>query len=208
VLLGLRDKVAYLSARPELYGLLLVVFLFPIENLIVASQLVLVCIWLGAASSKLNRHFPFVVAVMISNTPWNRSHAVKRRLYRNYPEDLRSSQQASFAAHLGTAMEFSLPLLLLGTIAVVGMVIFHVHITSTFPLAVPLEWVVMIESQPAHVQRQHYRIHDAASGLIEEGYVRVADMVERQPWLYETGTFPVEVIPSNAPRPVGAPVPK
>ncbi len=68
--------------------------------------------------------------------------------------------------------------------------------------------VVMIESQPAHVQRQHYRIHDAASGLIEEGYVRVADMVERQPWLYETGTFPVEVIPSNAPRPVGAPVPK
>jgi Transmembrane protein of unknown function (DUF3556) len=26
------------------------------------------------------------------------------------------------------------------TIAVVGMVIFHTHITSTFPLAVPLEW--------------------------------------------------------------------
>ena len=43
--------------------------------------------------------------------------------------------------------------------------------------------VVMIESQPAHVQRQHYRIYDAAEGLIEEGYVKVADMVERQPWL-------------------------
>src|SRR5271155_5353520 len=72
VLLGLRDKVAYLCARPEIYGLLLVVFLFGIGNLLVASQIVLVCIWLGAASSKLNRHFPFVVAVMMSNTPWNR----------------------------------------------------------------------------------------------------------------------------------------
>ena len=48
----------------------------------------------------------------------------------------------------------------------------------------------MIESQPAHEQRQHYRIYDAASGLIEEGYVQVADMVERQPWLDETGHVP------------------
>ena len=393
-LLGLRDKVSCLCARPELYGLLLVVFLFPIGNLIVASQLVLICIWLGAAASKLNKHFPFVVAVMISNTPWNRSRAVKRRLYRDYPEDLRPSRQAAFAAHLGTAMEFSLPLLLLvsrggtlGTIAVVGMVIFHIHITSTFPLAVPLEWnlfmifgvlflfghygdvpfstldepllvvavvavgvlvpilgnirpdkvsflpamryyagnwatsqwlfrrdgaeekldralvkparvvveqltnlygreiaevmltkglaframhshgralngllpravedieaysvregeliagvavgwnfgdghfhneqllqavqerchfadgelrLVTIESQPAHVQRQRYRIYDAATGLIEEGYVRVADMVERQPWLDDTGAFPVEVVGRAAPRTPGAAVP-
>ncbi len=43
--------------------------------------------------------------------------------------------------------------------------------------------VVAIESQPAHIQRQHYRILDAATGLIEEGWVNVADMVERLPWL-------------------------
>ena len=392
-LLGLRDKVSFLCARPEIYGLLLVVFLFGIGNLIVASQIVLVCIWLGAASSKLNRHFPFVVAVMMSNTPWNRFPWAKRRLYRGYPEDLRPSRQAAFAAHLGTAIEFSLPLVLLFsrggtlcTIAVVGMIIFHVHITSTFPLAVPLEWnlfmifgllflfghygdvpfstledplliaiviaggvivpiagnlrpekvsflpsmryyagnwatsqwlfdkdgaeekldrglvkpasvvvkqltrlygreiaelslmkglafrsmhshgralngllpravddveaysvregeliagvavgwnfgdghfhneqllaavqehchfaegelrVVMIESQPAQVQHQHYRIHDAATGLIEEGYVRVADMVDRQPWLGESGPFPVQVIAARVRRPAGAPV--
>src|SRR5262249_42011404 len=85
--------------------------------------------------------------VMISNTPWNRSRTAKRRLYRNHPEDLRPSRQAALAAHLGTAIEFTLPLLLLVsrggtlcTIAVIGMIIFHVHITSTFPLAVPLEW--------------------------------------------------------------------
>jgi len=146
-LLGLRDKVSFLGARPEVYGFLLLVFLFPIENLIVASQIVLFCIWWGAASSKLNRHFPYVVSVMISNTPWNRSRKAKAKLYRDHPEDLRPSRHAAFAAHSGTIMEFSLPLLLLlssggtiGTLAVIGMVIFHVHITSTFPLAVPLEW--------------------------------------------------------------------
>ncbi len=37
--------------------------------------------------------------------------------------------------------------------------------------------VITLESQPAHVQRQHYRIFDAATGLVEEGYVNVADMV-------------------------------
>ena len=393
VLLGLRDKVSYLCARPELYGLLLVVFLFPLSTMVVAAQIVLVCIWFGAATSKLNRHFPFVVAVMISNTPWNTSRTAKRRLWRNHPEDLRPSGHAAFAAHLGTVMEFSLPLLLLlskggtlGTIAVVGMLVFHIHITSTFPLGVPLEWnlfmmfgilflfghygevplstlddplliaiivvsgvvvpivgnlrpekvsflpsmryyagnwatsqwlfrkdgdaegqfdralvkpapivvdqltklydrdtaelmlhkglafralhshgralngllpravtdveeyhvregeflagvavgwnfgeghfhheqllaavqercgysdgelrVIMLESQPAHIQRQHYRIWDAASGLIEEGYVQVADMLERQPWLGESGVFPVQVSGGAAPS-LGPPV--
>ena len=47
----LRDKVSYLAARPEIYGPFLVIFLFPIHNMIVASQFVFLCIWLGAASS-------------------------------------------------------------------------------------------------------------------------------------------------------------
>ncbi|MDQ3572838.1 MAG: DUF3556 domain-containing protein [Actinomycetota bacterium] len=380
-LLGLRDKVSFLGSRPEVYGFLLLVFLFPISNLIVASQIVLFCIWWGAASSKLNRHFPYVVSVMISNTPWNRSRRAKAKLYQDHPEDLRPSRHAAFAAHSGTIMEFSLPLLLLlssggliGTLAAIGMVIFHVHITSTFPLAVPLEWnlfmifgilflfghygdvplatldepllmiilavvgvgipvlgnlrpdlisflpamryyagnwatsqwlfkkesgaedrldrsitkaapivveqlakvydretaelflakglaframhshgralngllphavddveayhvregelisgvingwnfgdghfhqrqlleavqercefapgdlrVVALESQPAHVQRQRYRIYDAATGLLEEGWVNVADMVARGPWLDGSWDFPVEV---------------
>jgi hypothetical protein len=385
ILLGLRDKVPFLAARAEVYGNLTILFLFPFSDLLAGAQIVFVCIWWGAASSKLNRHFPFVVTVMISNTPWNRSRAAKRRLWRKHPEDLLPSSFGALNAHVGTVMEFTLPLLLLVspsgtllTIAVVGMVLFHVHIFSTFPLGVPLEWnvfmifgllflfghyggvplstlddplligilavtcvgipvlgnfrpdlisflpsmryyagnwatsqwlflkqsdaeakldrsivkaapiaveqllkfydrdtvevllykglafrsmhahgralngllpravqdiesydvregevvagvvlgynfgdghfhdeqllqavqerchfapgelrVVMIESQPAHVQRQHYRIHDAAEGPIEEGYVQVADMVSRQPWLGGDGeddAFPVEVI--------------
>jgi Transmembrane protein of unknown function (DUF3556) len=54
--------------------------------------------------------------------------------------------------------------------------------------------MVYLESQPAHIQRQRYRIYDAASGLLEEGWVNVADMVERGPWLEESFEFPVEVI--------------
>jgi hypothetical protein len=53
--------------------------------------------------------------------------------------------------------------------------------------------VITLESQPAHVQRQHYRIYDAATGLREEGWVKVADMVARLPWLDESWDFPVEV---------------
>jgi hypothetical protein len=43
--------------------------------------------------------------------------------------------------------------------------------------------VITLESQPAGDERQLYRIFDAAEGLIEEGWVEVADMVGRQPWL-------------------------
>jgi transmembrane protein DUF3556 len=151
VLLGLRDKVPFLAARAEIYGNLTILFLFPLGNLIVAAQIVFVCIWWGAASSKLNRHFPFVVTVMISNTPWNRSRRAKRRLYRKHPDDLLPSSIGMLSAHMGTALEFTLPLLLLvseggtiGTIAAAGMILFHLHILSTFPLAVPLEWNVFM----------------------------------------------------------------
>jgi hypothetical protein len=149
--LGLRDKVPFLAARAEIYGTLAIIFLFPPTNMVIAAQLVFFCIWWGAASSKLNRHFPFVVTVMISNTPWNRSRAFKRRLYRDHPEDLRPSRLGELDAHVGTLTEFTLPLILLltqggllGTLALAGMVLFHVHIFSTFPLAVPLEWNVFM----------------------------------------------------------------
>jgi transmembrane protein DUF3556 len=151
VALGLRDKVPFLAARAEVYGNLMIVFLFPLGDTIVAAQLVFVCIWWGAASSKLNRHFPFVVTVMVSNTPWNVSRRMKRRLWRHHPDDMLPSATGALAAHLGTAIEYTLPLILLvssggvlGTIAVAGMIVFHVHILSTFPLGVPLEWNVFM----------------------------------------------------------------
>jgi hypothetical protein len=145
--LGLRDKTAFLAARPEHYAVMLLVFLFPPTNMIFALKLCMLAMWWGAATSKLNRHFPFVVSVMISNTPWQRSTWVKRRLWRAYPDDMRPSRFVELVAHGGTIVEYSVPLVLilsrggwLSTIAVTIMVLFHIHITSTFPLGVPLEW--------------------------------------------------------------------
>jgi hypothetical protein len=146
-LLGLRDKVSFLGARPEIYATMLAVGLFPIDQWIVAWQFVFVFIWWGAASSKLNRHFPFVVSVMISNAPLVASKALKRKLWRDFPEDMRPSRLSAAIAHFGTVQELGWPLLLLTvdnnvvrTIAIAGMVLFHLNITSMFPLAVPLEW--------------------------------------------------------------------
>jgi hypothetical protein len=146
-LLGLRDKVSFLGARPEIYGPMLLVGLFPVDQWIVGWQFIFLFIWWGAAASKLNHHFPFVVSVMISNAPWNRSKRIKRMLWRDYPEDMRPSRLAAGIAHFGTIQEFTWPLLLITvdndvvrTIAIVGMILFHLNITSMFPLAVPLEW--------------------------------------------------------------------
>jgi hypothetical protein len=147
--LGLRDKTVFLAARPEHYAVMLVVFLYPPHNMIFALKLCMLAMWWGAATSKLNKHFPFVVSVMISNTPWQRSKRFKRLLWRDYPNDLRPSWISAMFAHGGTVVEFGVPLVLIlsrggwvTTAAVTVMVLFHLHIFSTFPLGVPLEWNV------------------------------------------------------------------
>jgi hypothetical protein len=64
--------------------------------------------------------------------------------------------------------------------------------------------VITLESQPFGRPTQRYRILDAADGLLEEGTVRVTDLVNRQPWLSaDDVTVPVEVsfrATSAAPR--------
>jgi transmembrane protein DUF3556 len=150
-LLGLRDKVSFLGARPEIYATMLAIGLFSVDQWVVAWQFVFLFVWWGAASSKLNRHFPFVVSVMISNAPLVGPKALKRKLWRDYPEDMRPSRLSAGLAHFGTVQEFGWPLLLIAvdnntvrTIAIAGMILFHLNITSMFPLAVPLEWNIFM----------------------------------------------------------------
>lgn len=146
-LLGLRDKITFMQTRPDVYAPLMATFLFPLGNMVVAGQFALFFVWFGAASSKLSHHFTYIVQVMISNTPWNRFPAMKRQLYADFPRSLKPSWKAHAAAHLGTFLEFAFPIALLltaggtaGTIAIVVGLIFHIHISSTFPLGVPIEW--------------------------------------------------------------------
>jgi hypothetical protein len=67
--------------------------------------------------------------------------------------------------------------------------------------------VIALESEAVGSGCQRYRIYDAATGLVEEGSVAVADMVERQPWLEESWEFPVDVERRvEPPSPVATPV--
>lgn len=57
-LLGLRDKTIFLAARGEHYGLTLLVFFFGFTDQIAAFKIIMLALWWGAATSKLNHHFP------------------------------------------------------------------------------------------------------------------------------------------------------
>jgi hypothetical protein len=54
--------------------------------------------------------------------------------------------------------------------------------------------VIILEGQPIHTKKQRYRIVDAKTGLIEEGYVAVDDMLARQPWPEPDDELPVHPI--------------
>jgi Transmembrane protein of unknown function (DUF3556) len=153
-LLGLRDKTVFLAARGEHYGLTLLVFFFPFTDQIAAFKIIMLALWWGAATSKLNHHFPYVVAVMMSNSPLLRSKAFnwfKHRLYLDPVDDLRPSWAPKIMAHVGgTTAEFLVPLILVffadghrwAWFLIGFMVLFHLNITSTIPMGVPLEWNV------------------------------------------------------------------
>ncbi|MFE3225932.1 DUF3556 domain-containing protein [Nocardia sp. NPDC059228] len=152
VLCGLRDKTIFLAARGEQYLPALVFFaVLPFTDMIVAAKLLIVIVWIGAGVSKFGKHFTNVVPPMISNSPSMPFTSIKRAHYRDFPRDIRPSGLASFMAHVGgTTVEVITPIVLLFSTdrwltlaAVAVMVIFHLFITSTFPLAVPLEWNIL-----------------------------------------------------------------
>jgi hypothetical protein len=149
--IGLRDKVIFLAARGEVYAPLALVFLFPGADIVVGAKVVFMVIWLGAATSKLNRHFPFVISTMLANNPFIPSGALKRALFKRYPDDLRPSGLAGFIAHFSTAVEGLVPLVLFlshggwpTAIAACVMIVFHLNILLAFPMGVPLEWNVFM----------------------------------------------------------------
>jgi hypothetical protein len=150
VVLAVADRTIFLAARGEHYWTTLVCFAFA-SNWIAGAKAVQLALWFWAGFSKLNSHFPTVVAVMTSNSPVLRFEWLRRRMYRDYPRDLRPSRLATLMGHAGTALELAVPLVLAfstgGTSLVVGMLLMlmlHGYITSNVPMGVPLEWNVMV----------------------------------------------------------------
>ncbi|MFZ0141057.1 MAG: DUF3556 domain-containing protein [Aeromicrobium sp.] len=148
--LGLRDKTIFLAARAEHYWVTTLVFFLPFVDMVLAAKLIMLALWWGAASSKVNHHFPFVVATMLGNAPLV-PRPLKRFLWRDVETDVRPSRVAATLAHTGTVVEYSVPLVLLlssgGTVTWVAatvMILFHLNILSSIPMGVPLEWNVMM----------------------------------------------------------------
>ena len=150
---GLRDKVIFLAARSEVYGTLAITYLFIDRRpAIVAAQLVMVAIWWGAATSKLNRHFPYVVAAMMSNSPvWRfgkRQAAVPPRLPRRPAARSGSRRRSPTAApSWSSASRCSSCSATAGSVtkvAAVVMICFHLNIITSLPMGVPLEWNVFM----------------------------------------------------------------
>ena len=150
-LAGLRDKVIFLAARGEVYAALAACFLFSGADIIIAAKLVCLVIWIGAATSKLNKHFPFVISTMMSNNPVFRPRWIKRKFFEHFPDDLRPGRLSRFVAHFSTAVEGLVPLVLFFShggwptaIAAFVMLCFHFGILSSIPMGVPLEWNVFM----------------------------------------------------------------
>lgn len=147
---GILDRTLFLAARAEHYGAALICFLFPADA-IAGTKVVWVAIWLWAATSKLNGHFPSVIAVMQSNSPLTGFGGLRKLLFRRFPDDLRPSRLAHAMAHAGTLVEYAFPLTLVFSeggpatrFALATMLVFHTFITSSIPMGVPLEWNVIM----------------------------------------------------------------
>ena len=152
LLMGLRDKIVFLSARSEQYVPTMLYFgLFSnFVDMIVAAKIAIVVIWMGAGFSKLQHGFSSTVAIMVQNTPWMVSDRFRKATVKDYPNDLRPSKLTHALAHIGgTTCEMVMPLVLLFSpwpwltwIAIISIWMLHTFIISTIPLAVPLEWNV------------------------------------------------------------------
>ncbi|MEQ1504265.1 MAG: DUF3556 domain-containing protein [Myxococcota bacterium] len=169
--LGLLDRTLFLVFRSEHYLSVLVCLLF--ADWLPAAKVVWLAIWWWAATSKVNRHFPAVMCVMVSNSPVM-PQALKKQMYRAYPSDLRPSALATRLAHFGTVAEYVFPLVLalavggpITAITLAFATVFHAFILSEVPMGVPLEWnVIMVYGAwvlfGVHADVRAWGIHDPA----------------------------------------------
>ena len=155
-------------------------FFFPYIDQIAAFKIIMLGVWWGAATSKLNHHFPYVVAVMSSNNALLRPRMFarfRRALYRDPVNDLRPSRLPALMAHVGgTTAEFLVPgvLVLIAGDApwrwalIAFMVIFHLNIISNLPMGVPLEWNVFFLLSLFYLFGAHaeIRVYDLGSPLL------------------------------------------
>ena len=152
-LLGVTDKTLFLAARGEHYWVALLCLAVARADAlwISACKVVWCAIWFWAATSKLNHHFPSVIMVMMNNGPFFPKW-LKRRLFADYPDDLRPSRLAAGMARMGTVTEYMIPVALLlsagspaaTAVALLVMASFHGFIALNNPSGMPIEWNILM----------------------------------------------------------------
>jgi len=150
--LGVLDTTIFLAARSEHYWVALTCLVVAGGDDLWLSgcKLVWCFIWFWAATSKINSHFPSVIMFMMNNGPFF-PKILKKRLFADFPADLRPSRLAAFMAHFGTVIEYSIPLVLLlspnQTVTVLGLCLmtsFHSFIGLNNPNGMPIEWNILM----------------------------------------------------------------
>jgi len=152
-LLGILDKTVFLAARGEHYWVALACLWAAADGdlWIAACKVVWCFIWFWAATSKVNHHFPSVIMVMMNNGPFFPKW-LKKRLFVDYPDDLRPSLFASLAAKFGTLTEYAIPIVLISSsesmMVTVGMLLvmtsFHGFIAANNPSGMPIDWNILM----------------------------------------------------------------
>jgi hypothetical protein len=152
---GVLDKTLFLAARYEHYWVVIGCLTLAATNdlWISGAKLTWSFIWIWAAVSKWNNHFPSVIMFMMNNGPFF-PKALKLGLFRNFPDDLRPSQFAERMAHFGHVSEIAIPiifliaeatgnhgLLLAGCVLFTG---FHAFIGLNNPNGMPVEWNILM----------------------------------------------------------------
>jgi hypothetical protein len=147
------DKMLYLVCRGEHYFVVLACMaLAPTERSLDRGREAHVVLHLVlGATSKLNRHFPSVIMFMMNNGPFF-PKALKKRLFTHFPTTSGPRVWRRCMAHLGTAVEYSIPvILLLGagsqTATIVGLLLltaFHGWIGINNPNGMPVEWNILM----------------------------------------------------------------
>jgi hypothetical protein len=152
---GVLDKTLFLVARAEHYWVVLACMIFAAADdlWIAGAMLTWSFIWIWAAVSKWNAHFPSVIMFMMNNGPFF-PKALKHRLFKSFPDDLRPSGFAEKMAWFGHASEFAIPFILLAAaltgsqgLLLAGCILFtgfHGFIGLNNPNGMPVEWNILM----------------------------------------------------------------
>ncbi len=152
---GVLDKTLFLVARSEHYWVVVGCMTFAAANdlWLSGAKITWSFIWIWAAVSKWNSHFPSVIMFMMNNGPFFPKF-LKKSLFTSFPDDLRPSPFAKVMAAFGHASEFSIPIILLvagatdnNLLLLAGCILFtgfHGFIGINNPNGMPVEWNILM----------------------------------------------------------------